>query len=214
VSLIEAPTTENRFLTWTSWDGYLKFLGLLADRRIRITYDRGKLELMSPSPEHEVVKTIIGALLECLMEELEMRFRAGGSTTFRREALDRGMEPDECYWTTRLDELDVHEKDPERVIAPDLAVEVEVSRSALDRMGIHAALGVPEVWRWTPAEGGHVHVHQLSVGGVYEEHSTSRIFPMLPLDEFERHVRIGLEVDQSRAVRAFRAWVREHVISD
>jgi len=54
---------------------------------------------MSPSNEHEQVKKYLGCFLEAIMVELAVDFQPGGSTTFRRRDLRRGLEPDECYWT-------------------------------------------------------------------------------------------------------------------
>ena len=32
---------------------------------------------------------------------------------------------------------------------PDLVLEIDISHSSLDRMGIYGILGVPEVWRYS-----------------------------------------------------------------
>lgn len=212
MTLIESPKAGERFTTWTDWNGYLKVLDVLADRRVHVTYDRGSLEVFSPSKKHERSKKIIGALLECMMDELEIDYEGGGSTTFRRAALDRGLEPDECYWLDSAAEARSEDDDPESIPRPDLAVEVEVSRSALDRLGIYAALEVPEVWRWTPQEGGQLAVRVLRPDGAYQESSLSRLFPALSLSSFEEYVRRGLSAGQACATREFRVWVRESLI--
>ncbi len=95
---VRALPKDNRFVTWTDWQGYSKFLEAIGDRPIRLTYDQGALEIMSPTQEHERIKTILGHLLVTLVDELGLELEAGGSMTFRREDLDRGLEPDECYW--------------------------------------------------------------------------------------------------------------------
>jgi Uma2 family endonuclease len=38
--------------------------------------------------------------------------------------------------------------DKEATIPPDLAIEVDVSRSSIDKLAICAAIGIPEVWRY------------------------------------------------------------------
>ena len=100
-----------------------------------------------------------------MTEELDIPIRSGGSTTFKSQILKKGLEPDECYWIAnehlvrgRLD-LDL-EVDP----PPDLAVEVEITRSVLNRMGIYASLRVPEVWR---SDGDQIIVEQLQADGTY-----------------------------------------------
>jgi Uma2 family endonuclease len=102
VTLVEGPPAEERFLTWTDWEGYLHILEAFKDRRIKITYDRGTLELLSPSRLHETVKGLLGLLLAMAFLERRIPFRSAGSTTFRRRLLDRGLEPDDCYFLSQV----------------------------------------------------------------------------------------------------------------
>src|SRR4029079_3790617 len=103
--------------------------------------------LMSPTLSHERLGYLIGRCIDAWTEEFQIPIRSCRSTTFRREDLDRGLEPDNCYYIAHeasmrgKDEVDLT-IDP----APDLAVEVDVHSSSLDRMSIYAALGVSEVW--------------------------------------------------------------------
>src|SRR5438067_340985 len=88
-----------------SWDFYERVLEEIGDRPIRVTFSEGSIEIMSPLPEHESLKRSIGSLLEQLTVELNIPMRRFGSTTFRREDKQKGLEPDECYYL----------KNPERV---------------------------------------------------------------------------------------------------
>src|ERR1700730_1545257 len=91
------PEPAQRFVLHNlRWDDYEKILAVVGNRRIRVTYDRGSLELMSPLPIHESYKRYFGLLLGVLSEELGVPVRGLGSTTFRRRDADRGLEPDEC----------------------------------------------------------------------------------------------------------------------
>ena len=92
---------------------------------------------------HEDAKTIIGRLIEVWAMEHDVDLRGFGGTTFRREAKERGLEPDECYKLGKLEEDGV----------PDIAVEVIVSSALVDKMAVYAGLGVPEVWEWRPGSG-------------------------------------------------------------
>jgi Uma2 family endonuclease len=186
-------------------------LDAVGNRRVRVTYDRGNLELMSPSPVHEIYKRLFGRLLDVLAEELDVSFKACGSTTFRREDLDRGLEPDECFylagaarvrdWKT----LDLASDPP-----PDLAIEIDITRSCLNRMGIYAALGVPELWQF---DGETLQVYQLGTDGAYGPRPQSLAFPFLPLPEivslFQQCVA---EADDRLVLKALRKWVRERVV--
>jgi Uma2 family endonuclease len=95
---VAQATNEQRILLYNfSWDEYDTLLRVLGDRPIRITYDRGNIELMSPSRVHERYKGLFGRLIEALTEELNRPCESAGSMTFRREDLERGLEPDECF---------------------------------------------------------------------------------------------------------------------
>lgn len=202
--VLTAREAESRFVFPADWATYEKLLDALEGRGIRLAYDRGMLELMSPSFDHERGKKTLGALLESAMVALGLDFQAGGSTTFREEALDRGIEPDECYWVRHLPAKSgrwTQGEDP----YPDLALEVEMSRSALDRLGIYAALGVSEVWRLT-AEG-RLECHLLGPDG-YETSDASRVLPELSLADLERFVQLGQERNLGAVLREFRAEFR------
>src|SRR5262245_53190337 len=127
--------------------------------------------------------------------------------TCSREDLDRALEGDECYWIAnepavrgRVD-LDL-ESDP----PPDLFLEIEISRSLLDRLGILAAMRVPEVWRW---DGVHFQVMILREGA-YETSDRSFAFPFVPLQEFAKFLQRS-DLSETKLVKTFRAWVREQI---
>jgi Uma2 family endonuclease len=190
----------SRFELATDWSGYQKILEVVGERSIHVTYDRGRLELLSPGKSHERGKTVLAALLECLMTELEIDFEPGGGMTFKRQDLDRGFEPDECYWITHCaDVLGKTDWNPQVDPSPDLAIEVEITSSALNRLGLYHALGVPEVWRLT-------RTHELLFlrrdDSGYQQNSNSLAFPWLE----SRALETWLERNepQPRLVRAFR----------
>ena len=204
---VASTTTEERVVLYgIAWSTYEAILADMDNRPIHLTYDRGALEIMSPSDEHERVKKLIARMIEAMTEERNIPIRSAGSTTFRREAKRRGLEPDECYYVAnepRLrgrEDLDVKVDPP-----PDLAVEVEISRSALDRMGIYAALGVPEVWRY---DGAVLRVETLQPDGKYVRQPQSPSFPFLPLEEFQGFLDRRNETDETSWIRSFRSWVR------
>jgi Uma2 family endonuclease len=165
---------------------------------------------MTTSTRHEGWKRFVGRMLEALSEELGMEIACFGSMTMRREEMERGLEPDECYYIQneplvrqRLD-LDLEQDPP-----PDLAVEIEISRSLLNRIAIYEALSIPEVWRF---DGDHFQVLLLGESGRYEPAESSRSFPTLPLDEFSRFLGMRERTGDSRTIRAFRGWVRANLV--
>ena len=61
-----APPDEVINLTGISWTTYETLLVESSDRRLRMTYNRGNLEIMAPSPEHELSKTVMGRYIPIL----------------------------------------------------------------------------------------------------------------------------------------------------
>src|SRR4051794_4939090 len=88
------------------WEGYEGLLKIVGDRcSVRITYDRGDVELMSPSLNHEDYCTLLGRIVVTVAEELGIPCRGTRSTTWRKNAKDRGLEADESYYLTRFPQV-------------------------------------------------------------------------------------------------------------
>ena len=154
-----------------------------------MTYLEGSLEIMSPSREHEVGKKQIARLLELFCLERDIPLFGYGSTTFRKEEKKRGLEPDECYSRGAAREV------------PDLALEVIVSSSSLDKLEVYRGLGVGELWLF---EASTFRVLCLR-GDRYEAVATSEIFPEVDL---VRIAHYATNPDQHAALRAFRDELR------
>ena len=184
------------------------FEALLAEndrRNTRFTFDRGVLEIMSPSREHERTKRVLGRMIETMTLELDIPISSGGSTTLKDQFKERGVEPDECYYVAheRLvrerDDLDLSVDPP-----PDLAIEVDISASSMDQLGIYAALRVPEIWF---CDGASIDVYVLQSGGTYARCERSTTFPFLPIDGVQRFLERRTSDDETTLLRAFRDWV-------
>jgi Uma2 family endonuclease len=149
---------------------------------------------------------LVDRLVETMTEELGIPCLMVGSTTWRRADLDRGLEPDECYYffdhpeQYQDKEIDLNVDPP-----PDLAIEIDITRSSLDRQAIYAVLGVPELWRF---DGESLRVSRLRADGTYKACATSPAFPLLPLDEVVRLLKPGATIDHSRWGRMVREWIR------
>jgi Uma2 family endonuclease len=203
-------TPESRFVIYdVGWKGYETLLDLLRDRGVRLTYDRGNVELMTTSQEHEQFGYLLGRVVDVLTEELYLPCICVGKTTWRREVLDRGLEPDECFYLANAPRVCGKKIDLNVDPPPDLAIEIEISRSALDRMGIYAALRVPEVWRY---DGEALRVERLQEDGTYAASATSLSFPFLPLDDIVRFLQQGESMDHADWRRQFRTWVRDELV--
>ncbi|HEX4055865.1 MAG TPA: Uma2 family endonuclease [Tepidisphaeraceae bacterium] len=188
-----------------SWKFYEHLLDEVGDRPLRITYDNGSIEIMAPLDVHEYWKKRIGQLVELMCLERDIKVLPAGSTTFKREDLQKGLEPDECYYIQHADAvpkeggLDLA-KDP----PPDLAIEIDITSRSIERQPVYAALGVGELWRF---DGRRLTVLRLDAGGQYAPRDASGVFPFLPMDEFNRFLRRFESEEHNTVVRAFRDWV-------
>ena len=202
---VQQVVAEERFvLRGVDWNVYKGIVSALGDHRTRITFDGRNLELMSPLPIHEFYTRMFDRLLVTLAFEVGLPMRNGGSMTFRREDVERGLEPDSCFWIQNelvirgKQELDLSLDPP-----PDLAIEIEISRSALNRMAIYAKLGIPEIWRF---DGESLRIHLLQVDGSYAESQTSRCIPQLPVQEMVPFLQPDEHLGDTTRVRQFVEW--------
>lgn len=162
-----------------SWAVYQALRRADENIHLRMTYDRGALEIVSPSRKHEQVSYLIGRMIDQWTLYWDIDVAAGRNTTFSRRDLDRGLEPDNCYWISHeaamrdRDELDLTCDPP-----PDLVLEVDVTRSSIPKLPIYAALGVPEVWHW---KLGALEALRLSGEGKYRSRRQSSELPRFPL---------------------------------
>lgn len=199
-----APPTEQIHLSGISWQTYETLLEELGDRRLRLTYNRGHLEIMAPSPEQEFAKEVLGRFVETLAEELAVQIYPLGSTTFKRSQLT-GVEPDKCFYIRNIDavrgkqRLELRE-DP----APDLVVEIDVTNSSENRLQIYTDLGVAEVWIY---DGESLVVKRLQ-DEAYITSQKSQFFPSLPILETTRFLKQVTTMDYLELVKAFRNWVK------
>ncbi len=169
-------------VTWRQYESLLATLGDFPG--LRLIYLDGTLELFLPSAEHELLKKVIARLLERYAEAVDIPLHGYGSTTFRREAKARGLEPDECYCIGTLKAL------------PDLAIEVNLSSGGINKLAVYQGLAVPEVIIWQE--------QQLTLfdlrGDTVQPSDRSQFLPDLDLDLLAQFIRPH---DQPQAVKDF-----------
>lgn len=189
-----------------SWEFYEELLRELGNRQIRITFDQGRLEIMSPLPRHEMWSQWINRLIEVVCMERSIRVASLGSTTFKSSRRRKGLEPDKCYYIKHAEqgfELD-GEFDADEHQCPDLAVEIDITSSSIPREPIYAALGVPELWRF---DGEKFQVFNLSPKRKYVRKLRSKAFPFLPMAQFGKFVFRMRDKDQAKVLRELRDLV-------
>lgn len=193
VAPIARPPDEQRMLLRNvGWKDYVILRDVLDGPAIRMTYLGGALELMSPSPEHELWKTNIARLVELYAHMRRIDLRGYGSTTFKSEAAQRGAEPDECYLIgTKLADV------------PHIVIEVVRTAPLLDKLAIYAALGVPEVWTF---RDGAFSVHVIDrASATYAVVPSSLLLPEL---DFTVLAGLATREDTAQALREFESIVQ------
>jgi Uma2 family endonuclease len=204
------PLEQRAVLYNVSWDTYERLVDEINNPGTRLLYDEGLLEIMWPRERHDRFKELLGRLLEALTEELVMTCRSTGSTTWKRKAKKRGIEADRSYYLTSAPkvrgkpEVDLKSDPP-----PDLAIEVENTSSSIDQLGIYAALGVPEVWRY---DGESLTIHALQQKGNYAEQTQSQFLPPAATAKMVEWLGKCDDFDETDWVKQFRQWVRENLV--
>jgi Uma2 family endonuclease len=200
------PAEQRTILYNVSWE---TFEALLRDtgegRGSRFAYDCGTLEIMTPLFEHENPKGNFGNFIIALAEELDMEIRNAGSTTLKRNSMTKGIEPDSCYYiqneaVIRGKKTLNLEIDP----PPDLAIEIDITSSSVNKINIYAALGVAEIWRY---DGAVLKFYQL-VESEYIEINFSIAFPLISVGDMNRFIQQSKTMGEIALLKSFRAWVR------
>jgi Uma2 family endonuclease len=200
------PAETRTLLKNISWQ---TFKSLLADmgseRNTRLAYDNGIVEIMSPLVPHENSNCLIEAFVVVMCEELGLEIKRTGSLTLTRDDLEKGGEPDSSYYIQNesfvrdKENIDLATDPP-----PDLVLEVEYSRSAVNKLTLYASMGIPEFWRY---DGSVLRVYRLN-GKKYSEVQTSPTFAHLPVKEIPQFIQATKKNGEIATTRAFRTWVR------
>src|SRR5215210_3959554 len=203
---VNSPAEQRVVLHNIGWGTYER---LLADHENnsapRFTYDRGELEIMSPSPEHEKFNRRIAQLVLAVAEELGIEAEDLGSTTFRREDLERGFEPDSCIYVQNeeqvrgKDRIDLAVDPP-----PDLVIEIDITSPSFSKLPIYAQIGVPEVWRYN---GDRMTILILE-GSDYAETNESLVLPPVTSNALTDLVEKSKTTRRTIWMERARRWVR------
>jgi Uma2 family endonuclease len=208
-TLIQSP--DRVLLQNISWQTYQSLLKDFEQQpAMRLTYDQGTLEIKMPLDPHESYKKLLGRLVEALTEELGIEMRSLGSRTCDREDLARGLEPDQCYYIQNEPAMwDKEQIDLAVDLPPDLAIEVDISSSSINRLNIYADLDVPEVWRY---DGQSLKMYQLE-NQQYQSCLCSAAFPLLAAADVERFLELKKTTKENALIRLFREWVGDRLNS-
>ncbi len=204
MATIQSPQEQRMVLHNVSWDAYER---LLTDHENgstpRFTYDRGELEIMSPLPLNEQLIWAIESLVEIAAEEISQDFENLRSATFRREDLQRGFEPDSCFYLQNEPRIRGKSRIDLRVDPPpDLIVELDITSPSLDKLPIYAEFRVPEIWRY---DGERLGIWLLE-GDRYAAVAESRALPGVTAEVASRPIEESKGQRHILRLRAVREW--------
>jgi len=206
MSTVLSPTEQKIILHDVSWTLYQLLLANYQDSSSpRFAYDRGTLEIMILSARHEQPNRIIAALIETVANEGGIDFINLGSTTFNREDLAKGFEPDSCFYFQNVhqvrgkEDIDLQVDPP-----PDLIVEIDITHPSLPKLPIYEQVKVPEVWQY---DGEKLTILLLE-NGAYRESADSRALPGVTARDVTRFVEESRYTERPQWNRAVLKWAR------
>jgi len=193
-------------ISWQTFKSMLADMG--SERNTRLAYDNGIVEILSPLVPHENPNRLIEAFIVVMCEELGLEIKRTGSITLTRDDLEKGGEPDSSYYIQNeslvrdKENINLSEDPP-----PDLVLEVEYSRFAVNKLSLYASMGIPEFWWY---DGSVLRVYMLS-GKQYSEVKSSPTFARIPVKEIPKFIQETRKNGEIATTRAFRTWVRSSI---
>ena len=160
---------------------------------------------MTPLAKHERYKDLLATIARVISDDLGIELESLGSTTFSEEWMERGAEPDTCFYIANVaailgkDRIDLNTDPP-----PDIAVEVDISHPSIRKLPIYEEMRVPEVWLYNETS---LRIFLLGANG-YAESPTSRSFPIVTSAALTQALEQSKTQGQSAVLRAFRAWLQ------
>jgi len=190
-----------------SWDEYERLLEELSDRPgVRVTFDQGRLQAVSPLRAHEHYSQILAEMGDIAADALDLPFEQAGSTTLRQIERLRGVEPDRCFYIANEHRiagkvtLDLAVDPP-----PDIIVEVDLSSDSGAKLPIYAGLGVPEIWLY---DGRRARILELLPDDSgYADSLRSKFLPCVSVAVLEHHLELSKTASQRAVRRSLRAWL-------
>ncbi len=200
------PAETRTVLENISWQTFKSMLADMGEERnTRLAYDNGIVDILSPLVPHENSNRLIEAFIVVMCEELGLEIKRTGSLTLTRDDLEKGGEPDSSYYIQN--ESLVRDKENINLGTdppPDLVLEVEYSRPAVNKLTLYASMGIPEFWRYN---GSVLRVYRLS-GKEYSEVASSPTFARIPVKEIPQFIQATRKNGEIATTRAFRTWVK------
>jgi Uma2 family endonuclease len=199
------PEGGTLILPEVGWEEYERLLEELGEsNRVRVSYNQGRLEIMTLSPIHEMYKDLILMIVRITADLTASELETRGSTTFKETSFAQGAEPDTCFYVQNASQvIGLRKIDLSVAPPPDVVVEIDIGHESPRKPEIYRNLGVPEVWRYDEER---LQMLTLTAEG-YVETPVSQAFPSLTAEALTRFLEQSKTAGQSATLRAFRQWL-------
>ena len=198
ISQIKLAPGSAMTLAGLNWQIYVALLQQLGDdRSTRLAYDQGVLEIRMPGEPHEIINRLLAKIITLLAMELGMEVNDCGSTTLNRESLDRGVEPDSCFYIQNATVGQGLTSNATESLAPDLVLEVDIANSSASKIAIYQAMAVPEIWLFRRSL---LKIQRLEAGQ-YVEVEYSPAFPILSTQQLNRWIELRRTATDAAVLR-------------
>ena len=190
------------------WSVYETWIDSLPERSpIRMAFDGNNLEIMTKSRDHEKYRQLLGYAVFEIAKVLDLPLGSYGEMTWKRPAIGRGIEADQCYYV-ELQKIEAAAKikgkhAARRMPPPDLAIEIDISPPEVDRPGIYAAMKVVELWRF---DGEKVVIERLGRDGRYRPALASRLLKVRA-DELTHWLSVEDTRNETRWAKRLAVWL-------
>lgn len=191
-------------LSWTTYEALLQELG--EDRPTRIAYDRGVLEIRILGEPHEIINRLLAKIITMLAMELGMEANDFGSVTLNRAELERGIEPDSCFYIQNAAKGQGLTGNVSESLPPDLALEIDIASSSARKLGNYQAIGVSEVWLYRQ---NRLEIKLLR-DGQYAGVVSSRAFPMVSVEQLNQWIEQRQTETDLTVLRAVQRFCQEY----
>lgn len=193
-------------LNGVSWNVYEQLMKDHEDQSApRFIYNRGDLEIYVPSQKHERKSEFLGDIVKTIAEEREVELLSLHSTTFKKDDIEKGVEPDGCFYLQSYDKVFGTEKIYLEEFPPDLVIEVDIFSPSLDRFPIYAKFKVPEIWRYKNDE---VKIYFFD-GEDYFEADESIALPQITGEILTGFLAKSETMRRSAWLKTMRQWAQE-----
>ena len=204
MTTVATPITQRMILCGISWYTYQQLAADLGEQPVRLAYDQGTLEIMTPSFDHEHLNRLLAHIVEAIAYGKDLPIEQAGSTDLSREDVERGFQPDSCFYlgdNVRIvhgkKRLDISIDPP-----PDLVVEIDVTNRSLNKLPLYAAIGVSEVWRF---DGGRIVLYRPG-GEDYQEVDASGVLEGVTANDLLRFVQLSYEMPRKALFFHIMRW--------